>query len=143
MLSVAANHTEPTRTLAIMLGGHVALLTAQELLDLLHWLYDQHSALTELARQDEVSDTSEADTAFQAKLDGTYTSPALSSRNRLAQLIADALEILTDRISLDIDSDAFYVDGNFFCDNDDIGSDEAESIQIFADAFKRLNGQNL
>ena len=51
VLSLAANLESQEHAIAVMLGGHVATLTAQESLDMLHWLNEQRDALTLLARK--------------------------------------------------------------------------------------------
>ncbi len=51
VLSLAANPDDQEHAIAVMLGGNVATLTAQEALDMLQWLYEQRDALIMLTRQ--------------------------------------------------------------------------------------------
>ena len=123
-------------------------LTADKVMELLETLYTHRDDIIESARAlpEWARDPNPASyLALVALVDDEATAgasePGIPTHDTLTALIARELGMSEDHVTLDSDTDAFLVDGDFLCYNDDIGADELESVRFYTKMFLQERGK--
>jgi hypothetical protein len=156
----------PTRLTDIVLSRHVSFcwdddkqellvttkseqihLTPDKTMELLELLYDHRDAIIPAARalpewaRDPYPASNFAPAALADDATAGVIEPGIPTHETLTALIARELDVSAEHVTLDSDTDAFLVDGDFLCYNDDIGADELESIRFYTKMFLQERGK--